>query len=113
MTATTVYFSYVLQNPLAGQFSPVLSTTVTDSLGNQTTYRFNGSQGVIGVTDPLGQTRTINRDGGNYVVGLTGHGVCVVCGNTSAGNQTFSYRRLYRQTPRADRWVRKYNCVRL
>ena len=84
-------FSYTLQNPLAGMLSPVLATTVTDPLGNQTTYRFSPSQALISVTDPLGRVRTLDRDGANFVVGLHGTGSCAVCGDVAAGDQTFSY----------------------
>jgi RHS repeat-associated protein len=84
-------YAYTLQNPLAGMLSPVLATTVTDALENQTVYRFNTNQGVVGVTDPLGQMRTIDRDGGNFVVGMHGTGTCGVCGDPAAGDQTFSY----------------------
>ena len=84
-------YAYTLQNPTAGILSPVLSTTVTDELGNQTLYRFNTNQGVTGVTDPLGRTRTIDRDGGNYVVAYKGNGSCGICGDVGAGDQSFSY----------------------
>jgi RHS repeat-associated protein len=84
-------YAYMLQNPTNALYSPVLATTVTDALGNQTLYRFNGSQGVTSVTDPLGRIRTINRDGGNYVVGYTGTGTCGVCGDPTRGNEQFSY----------------------
>ena len=84
-------FSYTLQNPLAGPLSPVLATTVTDPMGNQTTYRFSPNQAVIGVTDALGRVRTIDRDGGNFVIGLHGTGSCPVCGDLTAGDQTFAY----------------------
>ena len=84
-------FAYTLQNPTAGLLSPVLSTVVTDALGNQTVYRFSPAGAVIGVTDALGQRRIIDRDAGNYIVGLRGTGICDVCGDTTSGDQTFSY----------------------
>jgi RHS repeat-associated protein len=84
-------FAYTLQNPLAGMLSPVLATTVTDALGNQSVYRFAANQAVLGVTDPLGRMRIIDRDSGNFVVGLHGTGSCPICGDVTAGDQSFSY----------------------
>ena len=49
-----VKIDYTLANPALGARSPVQTTTVTDPLGNQTTYRFNPQGYVIDVTDPLG-----------------------------------------------------------
>jgi RHS repeat-associated protein len=84
-------FAYTLLNPLVST-SPVQSTTVTDSLGNQTTYRFNPQGYVIAVTDPLGQVRTFNRDPGtNLLLSLQGTGQCDSCGNPSVGDLSFTY----------------------
>jgi RHS repeat-associated protein len=44
--------------------SPVVLTTVTDPLGNQTTYHFNPAGFLVDVTDPLGQKTVYNVDPG-------------------------------------------------
>ena len=52
--------------------SPVLLTTVTDPLGNQTTYHFNPQGYLIDVTDALGQKTIYERDPGtNQVLSMT------------------------------------------
>ena len=84
-------FAYTLQNPLAGILSPVVATAVTDAVGNQSVYRFAANQAVLGVTDPLGRMRIIDRDASNFVVGLHGTGSCPICGDVTAGDQSFSY----------------------
>jgi RHS repeat-associated protein len=42
--------------------SPVISTTVTDPLGNQTTYHYNPAGFLLDVTDALGQKTVYNVD---------------------------------------------------
>jgi RHS repeat-associated protein len=84
-------FSYMVQNPTAPAFSPVLATTVTDALNKQTVYRFSPAGALLGVTDPLGQTLVFNRDGSNNIISITGAAACEVCGSSGAGNQSFSY----------------------
>jgi YD repeat-containing protein len=54
-------FAYTLLNPLAPT-SPVLKAAVTDSLGNQTTYRFDPGGLFTDVTDPAGQPKSFVRD---------------------------------------------------
>ena len=84
-------FAYTLLNPQVAT-SPVLSTTVTDPVGNQTTYRFNPQGYVIEVTDPLEQVRTFVRDPGtNQLLALQGPGSCDACGNPSVGDLSFVY----------------------
>ena len=84
-------FAYTLLNPLIST-SPVQSTTVTDPLGNQTTYRFNPQGYVVAVTDPLGQVRNFTRDPGtNLLLALQGAGQCDSCGDPSVGDLSFSY----------------------
>lgn len=84
-------FAYTLLNPQVPT-SPVQSTTITDPLGNHTTYRFNPQGYLIAVTDPLGQVRTFNRDPGtNVLLTLQGSGHCDACGNPSVGDLSFTY----------------------
>ena len=86
-----IQLSYTLSNPLAGT-SPVMSTVVTDQLGRQTTYRFSSQGYLIQVTDATGQSRIFNRQPGtNLLLGTTGPGTCPVCGNTAAGDVTYTY----------------------
>ena len=84
-------FSYVLQNPTAPATSPVMTTTVTDALGHQTVYRFSPNGALISVMDALGRTRTFGRDGANNVTSITGAATCGACGDSTSGDQTFSY----------------------
>ena len=87
----TMIFSYTLVNSLVPT-SPVTQTAVTDPVGNVTTYRFNTQGFVVGVTDATGQVRTITRQlGTNQMLALQGTGICPVCGNTAAGDMTFTY----------------------
>jgi RHS repeat-associated protein len=52
--------------------SPVLLTTVTDPLGNQTTYHFNPQGYLIDMTDALGEKTVYERDPGtNQVLSIT------------------------------------------
>jgi len=88
---SVLQFSYAFQNPTDPAFSPVMATTVTDGLGNQTVYRFSPNGALLSVTDPLGQTRTFNRDGNNNIVGITGAAACAACGDSGTGDQSFSY----------------------
>lgn len=84
-------FSYTLLNPLVPT-SPVLTTVVTDPLGNQMTYRFNPLGYLTQVTDPLGQVRNFNRDPGtNMLQSLQGPGKCDACGDTTVGDLSFTY----------------------
>ena len=86
-----VPFDYVLINPLVPT-SPVQQATYKDPLGNATTYRFNAQGYVTGATDATGQTRTINRASGtNLVLSMTGPGTCPVCGDSMAGDVSFTY----------------------
>jgi RHS repeat-associated protein len=55
------YFSYTQLNP-AVPSSPISSTTITDPLGNTTTYNFNAMSVPISVTDAKGQTTVYNID---------------------------------------------------
>ncbi len=83
-------FNYVLANPNVPN-SPVLSTSVTDPLGHQTTYRFNAQGFTTDVTDPSGQVRTFDRDpGNNGLLAIHGAGVCEVCGDTLAGDVSYT-----------------------
>jgi RHS repeat-associated protein len=52
--------------------SPVLLTTVTDPLGNATTYHFNAQGFLVDVTDPVGQKTIYTVDSGtNLRTGVT------------------------------------------
>lgn len=57
-------FSYTLLNPTVPT-SPVLLTTVTDPVGNQTTYHFGPNSLPVDITDSLGRKTIFNRDPGN------------------------------------------------
>ncbi len=84
-------FDYKLLNPLIAN-SPVSETTVTDPLGNRTTYRFNPQGNLIDVTDPLGQTRIYGREpGSNLLLSIDGAAKCDVCGDTGTGDLSFTY----------------------
>ncbi len=87
-----IRIAYTLINPLAPT-SPVMTTAVTDPLDNITTYRFDPTGLLLGVTDPTGQTRVFVHDPqhNNLVTSVTGGGRCPICGNTTIGNQTFTY----------------------
>ena len=87
---SVINFSYQLFNPLVGT-SPVMQTTMTDALGNQSVYRFNPQGFLLSVTDPLGQVRVLNRTGNNLLASVTGPASCPVCGVSSAGDETFGY----------------------
>jgi RHS repeat-associated protein len=64
-------FSYTLLNPVVST-SPVLLTTVTDPLGNQTTSHFNPQGLAIDVTDALGKKTVYERDPGtNLLLSMT------------------------------------------
>ena len=83
--------AYLLLNPLIPS-SPVLQATYQDPMGNPTTYRFNPQGYVISATDATGQTRTINRASGtNLILSMTGPGTCPVCGDSKAGDVSFTY----------------------
>ena len=95
--------TYTLANPELGVASPVLTTVVTDPLGNQTMYRFNPLGYVLDVTDPLGQVRIFEREPGtNLLLALRGSGQCDVCGDSSAGDVNFSYDLNGNQLTRTD-----------
>ena len=84
-------FAYTLINASAPT-SPVASTTVTDPLGNQTTYRFNPQGYVIQATDALGQTTAFNRaPGTNLLLSVTGNALCPVCAPRGAGPSSYTY----------------------
>ena len=84
-------FAYTFANLLAAT-SPVISTVVTDPLGNQTNYRFN-IQGILtDVTDALGQTKSFTLSPGtNLVTSVTGSAQCDVCGSPGQGNMSYTY----------------------
>ena len=84
-------FAYVNSTP-AVAMSPIAQTTVTDGLGNVTTYRFNILGYVIGVTDASGQTKTFTRDPQtNQVLQVAGSAQCAVCGPAGRGTVTYTY----------------------
>jgi RHS repeat-associated protein len=86
-----IQINYVITNPDAPT-SPVLLTTVTDPLGNVWAYHFNTQGYLLDVTDPAGQMRILTlAPGTNETLGVTGNGVCAICGDVSAGNQSFTY----------------------
>ena len=85
-------FAYTLVNALVPT-SPVTQTVVTDPLGHATTYRFNTQGFLTGVTDANrpgthGMTR---QSGTNFLTSITGDGICPVCGNTQAGDVSYTY----------------------
>ena len=95
-------FDYILMNPDAPE-SPVLQTTLTDALGNATTYRFNPEGFLTDVTDALGQTRIFEREAGtNLLLSITGTGSCNVCGDSGAADQLFTYDANGNQLTRTD-----------
>jgi RHS repeat-associated protein len=64
-------FNYSLANQSIST-SPVLFTTVTDPMGNQTTYHFNPAGFVLDVTDALGRKKVYTRDPGtNLLLSIT------------------------------------------
>jgi RHS repeat-associated protein len=84
-------FAYTLANPLAAT-SPIIATTVTDPLGNQTVYRFNIQGYLTDVTDALGQMKSFTRDPGtNQVLHVTGSAQCPVCGPSRQGPMSYTY----------------------
>jgi RHS repeat-associated protein len=84
-------FVYTLVNPLVAT-SPVVATTVTDALGNQTSYRFNVQGFVTNVTDALGQSKTFLRDPGtNQPLQVSGPAQCTVCGPLGQGDHSYTY----------------------
>ena len=87
----TMTFAYTLVNALVPT-SPVTQTVVTDPLGHATTYRFNTQGFLTGVTDANGQVRAMTRQSGtNFLTSITGDGSCPVCGNTQAGDVSYTY----------------------
>jgi RHS repeat-associated protein len=87
-----IKFAYTLLNPLVPT-SPVLITSVTDAMGNTTTYHFDPTGLLLDVTDPTGQTRVFSRDvqHNNLVSSVKGGGTCPICGNTTIGELNFTY----------------------
>jgi RHS repeat-associated protein len=84
-------FAYVMANPLIAT-SQLISTTVTDPLGNQTMYRFNIEGYLTDVTDALGQTKSFTRaPGNNLVLQVTGSVQCPVCGPAGRGPISYTY----------------------
>ncbi len=85
-------FSYVLLNPDAA-VSPVMSATVTDPDGNQSTYRFDPTGLLTDGTDPMEQPHNLVRDPGhnNLVQGYAGTGVCLGCGPSAVIGNSLSY----------------------
>jgi RHS repeat-associated protein len=72
--------------------SPVIAAAVTDPLGHTTTYRFDTKGYPSGVIDALGQARTFTRDPNTgLVLQETGNALCDICGDTAAGNVTYTY----------------------
>lgn len=96
-----IYISYqdyasLCVTPLSGGVTcppgPVLLASVTDPLGNTTTYHFNIQGYLLDVTDPAGQMRIFTLDPGtNEILSVTGNGVCSICGDVTAGNQSYTY----------------------
>ncbi|HEY1756175.1 MAG TPA: hypothetical protein VGG72_12315 [Bryobacteraceae bacterium] len=83
--------TFTLANPTAPT-SPVISTTVTDALGNPTTYRFNMQGFVTDVTDALGQTKSFIRDPGtNQILKFTGSAQRDICGPPGMGPVSYTY----------------------
>jgi RHS repeat-associated protein len=82
-------FVYALANPSIPT-SPVLLTSVTDPLGNQTTYHFNASGFLLDVTDALGRKTVYTRDPGtNLLLSVTDPlGRQTVVTYDAAGNMT-------------------------
>ena len=86
-----IKFSYTLANPLAPT-SPVIATTVTDALGNQTTYRFNVQGVPTDVTDAIGQTKSFTlAPSTNLVTKVSGPAQCAVCGPRGLGDMSYTY----------------------
>jgi RHS repeat-associated protein len=85
-----IAFAYTLLNPLAPT-SPVMTTAMTDPLGNTTTYRFSPNGFILGVTDPTGQQRLFTRDPSNFLTGISGAGMGLGCGDPRRGDMTFTY----------------------
>ena len=84
-------FSYVMANPLIAT-SQIISTMVTDPLGNPTVYRFNIQGYLTDVTDALGQTKSFTRSpGNNLVTQVTGSVQCPVCGPAGRGPISYTY----------------------
>lgn len=106
-------YSYTLSNALVA-YSPVVSTVLTDPRGNQWTYRFSTQGLILDVTDPLGRHRTYTRDPvTNQLLGISGSGTCQSCGNTRAGDFTFTYDQngnlLTRTDSRGAAWSYTYD----
>jgi RHS repeat-associated protein len=82
-------FAYTLANATIPT-SPVLLTTVTDPLGNQTTYHFNPSGFLLDVTDALGRETVFTLDSGTNLLRSTTDpmGRQTVFTYDSAGNTT-------------------------
>ncbi len=92
-------FEYQLANPEVPS-GPVLETavllpeteTIVDPLLRRMTYRFNPEGFVTDITNALGQTRVFAREAGtNLVTRVEGCASCGVCGESSAGDQSFEY----------------------
>lgn len=95
-------FEYTLANPEVGN-SPVLAATVTDGRGNPTIYRFNPQGALLNVRDAMGQMRVYSREAGtNVLLGIRGSGSCTICGDTGAGDVSFSYDALGNVLTRTD-----------
>ncbi|HUB82251.1 MAG TPA: RHS repeat-associated core domain-containing protein [Bryobacteraceae bacterium] len=87
-------YAYTMANPMIVT-SPIISTTVTDPLGNQTTYRFNIQSYLTDVTDAMGQTKSfIRAPGTNLILEVTGSAQCAVCGPAGQGPMTYTYDSL-------------------
>jgi RHS repeat-associated protein len=82
-------FAYTLANPTIPT-SPVLMTTVTDPLNNQTTYHFNPAGFVLDIMDALGRKTVFARDSGtNLLLSVTDPlGRTTTFTYDSAGNTT-------------------------
>ena len=104
-------FAYRLLNPAAALlnittngYSPVLQTVVTDPLGHQTTYRFNTAGFLQSATDPSGQTTTLTHDAAhnNLITAYQGAGVCLICGNRTNGDTSYTYDQFGNQLTQTD-----------
>ncbi len=99
---STLKFEYTLSNPTVGMASPITQTVVTDGRGFKTTYRFDSNRSVLSVTDPLGQVREFSRDGAGQITKVGGPGACGLCGDSGAGDTSYSYDGLGNLASRTD-----------
>ncbi|HEX3747123.1 MAG TPA: RHS repeat-associated core domain-containing protein [Bryobacteraceae bacterium] len=89
---STIQLAYTYYNPTVPANSPILTTTLTDQLGNRTIYRFNSQGYQIQATDPMGQARNFERSPGtNLLLSRSGMGVCGICGDSARGDTSYTY----------------------